>query len=167
MAAKLLLLEDVDSLGRSGEVVTVRPGYARNFLIPRKLAVTANKQALHLQERLQEKRKQQALVDLKEAQAIAERFADIVLLRVVKVDHEGRMYGSVTVAEISQLLLDNFGIEIEKKSIQLKHPIKATGLHLIEIKLKEGVVASLKLSVMSEEAHRLVLAESENTEKNL
>lgn len=166
MAAKLLLLEDVDSLGRSGEVVTVRPGYARNFLIPRKLAVTANKQALHLQERLQEKRKQQALLDLKESQAVAERFADLVLLRVVKVDHEGRMYGSVTVAEISQLLLDNFGIEIEKKSIQLKHPIKTTGLHLIEIKLKEGVVASLKLSVMSEEAHRLVLAESENAEKN-
>lgn len=166
MATKLLLLEDVDSLGRSGEVVSVRPGYARNFLIPKKLAVTANKQALRLQERLKEERQKRAFIDLQESEEIAARLNEKVLIKVVKVDHEGRMYGSVTLVDIAHLLAENFQIEVEKKAIQLKHAIKTTGVHSIGIKLKEGITASVNLTIMSEEAYRLVLAEEASvTEK--
>ncbi len=159
MATKLLLLEDVDVLGRSGEIVNVRPGYARNFLIPQGLAVIADKRALRLQERLQEERKKKALVDKKESEEVAARIEGATLTAIVKVDHEGHMYGSVTLAEIASLLEEQQQVSIDKKSIQLKHPIKTTGVHTIPVKLKEGVTASFHLKVMSEEGHRASMEE--------
>ncbi len=159
MATKLLLLEDVDVLGRSGEIVNVKPGYARNYLLPRGLAVIADKKALRLQERLKEERQKRALVDQQESEEIAARLNNISLTTVVKVDQEGHMYGSVTAAEIVHLLQEHHQIEIEKKSIQLKHPIKTTGIHPILVKLKENVTASFNLKVMSEEGYRTAMAE--------
>lgn len=152
--AKLLLVEDVDALGRSGEIVNVKPGYARNYLLPQGFAVLADKRALRLQERLKEERAKRALVDKQESDEIATRLNGTSVLAVVKVDHEGHMYGSVTIADIADLLQEQQQITIEKKSIQLKHAIKATGVHVIPVKLKEGVTASFNLKVMSEEGHR-------------
>lgn len=154
MATKLLLIEDVQALGRSGEIVNVKPGYARNFLLPQGLAMIANKQALRQQERLVEERKKKAAEDKKEADAIAARIEGTTLAIIVKVDHEGHMYGSVTAHEIIQLLKEQQKLEVEKKNIQLKHPIKETGVHVIHVKLKEGVAASFNLKVMSEETAR-------------
>lgn len=154
MATKLLLLEDVEALGRSGEIVNVKPGYARNFLLPQGLAVIANKQALRQQERLKEERQKKAISDKQESDQLASRLEGITLTTVVKVDHEGHMYGSVTAHEIVQLLQEQQNVELEKKSIQLKHAIKATGIHPITVKLKEGVTTSFNLKVMSEEGYR-------------
>lgn len=154
MAAKLLLIEDVEALGRSGEIVSVRPGYARNFLLPQGLAVIANKQALRQQERLVQERQLKAAEDKKESEAIAARLDGITLTKIVKVDHEGHMYGSVTAHEIIDLLQDQQKVELEKKNIQLKHPIKETGVHAISVKLKEGVNTSFNLKVMSEEGFK-------------
>ncbi|WP_068468177.1 50S ribosomal protein L9 [Candidatus Protochlamydia phocaeensis] len=161
MATQLLLLEDVEALGRSGEIVNVKPGYARNFLIPQGLAVLASKQALRMQERLQEERSKKAAIDKEESEAIAAKIQDISLTKVVKVDQEGHMYGSVTSTEIVQLLLDQAHVEVEKRAVQLKHPIKTTGVHEIAIKLKEGVTASFNLKVMSEEGHRAAMEEQQ------
>jgi large subunit ribosomal protein L9 len=154
MATKLLLLEDVEALGRSGEIVNVKPGYARNYLLPQGLAVIANKQALRQQERLQEERKKRAIADKHEAEETAGRLDGLTLTSVVKVDQEGHMYGSVTAHEIVHLLQEQKQLELDKKNILLKHPIKTTGVHTIPVKLKEGVTTSFHLKVMSEEGFR-------------
>jgi large subunit ribosomal protein L9 len=157
--AKLLLIEDVEALGRSGEIVSVKPGYARNFLLPQGLGVLANKQALRQQEKLKEEREKRALEDKKESNDIAAQIEGIDLITVVKVDHDGHMYGSVTTHEVMHLLQEQKNITLDKKNIQLKHAIKATGVHPISVKLKEGVVAEFNLKVMSEEGYRNFQAE--------
>lgn len=151
MAAKLLLIEDVEDLGRSGDIVSVKPGFARNFLLPRGMAVVADKGALRMQARLQEARVQKAAEDKAEAEKTAAQIEGITLSRVVKVDHEGHMYGSVSAHDIAELLVAHSNIELEKRLIGLKHPIKTLGVHKIAVKLKEGVVAHITLKVMSEE----------------
>lgn len=151
MANKLLLIEDVDDLGRSGDVVTVRPGYARNFLLPRGYAVIADKSTLRMQARLQEQRRLKAIEERKEAESHAASLAGVSLTTIVKVDHEGHMYGSVTAQEIAHLLKEQTGIALEKRNIAIKHPIKETGTHTIPVKLKEGVVSTFTLTIAPEE----------------
>jgi large subunit ribosomal protein L9 len=150
MAQKLLLIEDVEALGRSGDIVTVKPGHARNFLIPQGLAIIASKQALRMQARLQEERNQKAVVDRSESEAIAAKLENQTLTKTVKVDHEGHMYGSVNAAEIADLLEKQMSVAIDKRSIQLKHPLKTVGTHTVSAKLKEGVVASFNVSIEAE-----------------
>lgn len=153
MAAKLLLIDDVEALGRSGDIVTVRPGYARNFLLPQGLAMIADKNTIRMQAKLQEERKQKAIVDKKESEELAARIEGLAITTTVKVDHDGHMYGSVTNADIAHLIQEQSGITVEKRSIQLKHAIKTVGEHTINIKLKEGVTTSIKLTVAPEEVN--------------
>lgn len=148
MANKLLLIKDVESLGRSGDIVSVRPGYSRNFLLPLGFAVTADKNALRMQARLQEERRQKALTDRKESEELAAALEGKEVSKVVKVDHEGHMYGSVSTADIVHLIQENLSVAVDKRNIQLKHAIKELGDHTIEVKLKEGVIASFKLTII-------------------
>jgi large subunit ribosomal protein L9 len=164
MATKLLLIEDVESLGRSGDLVNVKPGFARNYLLPKGLGVTADKQALRRQERLLEARLKKAAEDEKEAKAIATRINGVTLTKVVKVDHEGHMYGSVTTHEIIDLLKEHSQVELEKRNIQQAHPIKSTGVHDIHVKLQEGVECLFHLKVMSEEGFRTSQEEQQPAE---
>lgn len=150
MATQLLLIEDVEDLGLKGELVSVKPGYARNFLVPNKVAVIADKNTMRSQERLKKERQQRALDDRKDSEALAAKLEGVTLEKQVKVDHEGRMYGSVSVADIIQLIEQKTQLQIEKKSILLKHAIKELGTHSIELKLKEGVSASINLEIISE-----------------
>lgn len=155
MATQYLLLEDVEGLGHSGDIVkNIRPGFARNFLLPQKKIVIADKQTLRLQEKLKEERAKKRLLDKQESDAIAARVTGLTLTQVVKVDHDGHMYGSVTIADIAHLLQEHAQVEIEKKAILLKHAIKSTGVHTIHLKLKEGVDATFHLNVLSEEAYK-------------
>jgi large subunit ribosomal protein L9 len=150
MATKLLLIEDVEDLGRSGDVVSVRPGFARNFLLPQGVAVIADRVTLRKQKLLQEEREKRAAVDKQEAEQTASGLNELVLTKIVKVDHEGHMYGSVSAHDVADLLQQQSNITLEKRAIGLKHPIKETGVHHIAIKLKEGVTASITLKVVSE-----------------
>mgnify|MGYP003443116334 CR=1 FL=1 len=153
---QLLLLKDVEGLGRAGDLVqNVRPGYRRNFLFPQKLAVLADARALKLRERIQEQRRQQAIVDKRDAEAIATKLQGVILSHAVKVDHEGHMYGSVAAGDLVELVVREYQITLERRNIALKHPIKATGVHEIHLKLKEGVSATFTLKVLSEEDHKL------------
>lgn len=152
MATKLLLIDDVEDLGRKGDIVSVRPGYARNFLLPRGSGIIADKNALRMQDRLQEERKKKAQHDKEESEKIATNLETVTLTTIVKVDHDGHMYGSVTSTDIVHLLHGQAGIELEKRSVALKHPIKETGDHTIHIKLKEGVATTVILKVVPEEA---------------
>lgn len=151
MAAKLLLIKDVEDLGRSGDVVSVKPGFARNFLLPRGFAVVADKGALRMQARLKEARDTQSAQDKAEAEKSAEQISVVTLSTIVKVDQDGHMYGSVSAHDIAELLQSQANLTIEKRSIVLKHPIKALGVHKINVKLKEGVTSVFTLKVMSEE----------------
>jgi len=148
---KLLLLEDVEALGRSGDVVNVRKGYARNFLLPKRHAIVANKQALRRQKQLQEERAQKAAEDRKDAEAVAQALADVIVTVHVKVDHEGHMYGSVSALDVVRLVEEQVGVKLNKNNVFLKHSIKTTGVHDVKLKLPEGVEAAVTVKVLSEE----------------
>lgn len=149
MKKPLLLLEDVENVGRSGDVVTVRPGYARNFLVPQKFAVVANKQTLRIQAKLQEERAKRAAVDLKESSEVKERLEGRHFSIVVKVDPDGHMYGSVSVGDLIDLVAQE-GFVLEKRNIALLHAIKTLGKHEVPVKLKEGVKTFFTVTVESD-----------------
>lgn len=149
MKQQLLLLEDVDALGKKGEVVSAKPGYIRNFLLPRGLAVIASPNTLRKQERLKEEREKQAVIDRQESEALVKQIEGLVLETKVKVDPEGHMYGSVSALDVAHLFQEK-AIPIEKKYIQLTRPIKETGTHKITLKLKEGVTAICELKIIPE-----------------
>jgi len=149
MKQQLLLLEDVDALGRKGEVVTAKPGYVRNFLLPRGLAAVATTNTLRKQERLRSEREKQAIIDRQESEALAKQLEETFLEIRVKVDPEGHMYGSVSAADVAQLFQEK-GVNVDKKHVQLTKPIKATGVHKITVKLKEGIPAICQLTIIPE-----------------
>jgi len=149
MKQQLLLLEDVEALGKKGEIVTARPGYVRNFLLPKGFAVVANSNMLRKQERLRAEREKQAVIDRKESEELQAQIEGISLEIRVKVDPEGHMYGSVSAGDIAQLFQEK-GLPVEKKSVQVTKPIKVTGPHKISVKLKEGIAASCQLMITPE-----------------
>lgn len=149
MKQQLLLLQDVDALGKKGEIVTAKPGYVRNFLLPQGLAIIASANTIRKQERLRAERAQQAIVDRKESEEFAIQIEGTALEIRVKVDPEGHMYGSVSAGDIAQLLHEK-GLPIDKKSVLITKPIKTTGMHKISLKLKEGVSATCQLSIIPE-----------------
>ncbi len=149
MGTQLLLLDDVDDLGRSGDVVNVKPGYARNYLLPKKKGVVANRYTLRLQAKLKEERIKRAENERKASEELAARFAGTELEIEVKVDPEGHMYGSVSVLDIIRLF-EQQGVQIEKRNVVLPHPIKVLGVHELQLKLKEGVAMPFILKVVSD-----------------
>lgn len=149
MKQQILLLDDVEALGKKGEIVSAKPGYIRNFLLPQGHAVAATPNMLRKQERLRAERAKQAIIDLKESEELAAQIAAISLETRVKVDPEGRMYGSVSAAGIAELLQEK-GIPLDKKSVQVTKPIKETGTHKISLKLKEGIVVTCQLNIIPE-----------------
>ena len=149
MKNQLLLIDDVDQLGRSGDVVSVKPGYARNFLLPKKKAVVADKHTLRMQVRLKEERAKRAAVDKVESESLAERINGMTLTIEVKVDPEGHMYGSVAANDIVRLFAEQ-GIELERRNVVLLQPIKQLGEYPVVLKLKEGVPAQITLKVESD-----------------
>jgi large subunit ribosomal protein L9 len=149
MKQQLLLLQDVDALGKKGEIVTAKPGYVRNFLLPKGFAVIASPNTLRKQEALRAERAKQAVIDRKESEELAAQVEGAILSIKVKVDPEGHMYGSVSASDIAQLFQEQ-GIPVDKKSVQVTKPIKVTGNHKISIKLKEGISATSQLSIVPE-----------------
>ena len=150
MRNQLLLLQDVDDVGRSGDIVNVKPGFARNFLLPQKLAVIASPYTLRMQEKLKAERAKQAEVDRKDSEELAKRLDGLVITHIVKVDPDGHMYGSVAVMDVVRIL-ETQEIKIERRNVVLPQPIKTLGAHPIHLKLKEGVPALITIQVMSEE----------------
>jgi large subunit ribosomal protein L9 len=113
MAQKILLLEDVEHVGRKGEIASVKSGFAYNFLIPQGHALVANKAALRQQARLLEERRVQSERDHKESLEMASKLDGETVETMAKIDHEGHMYGSVTVLGIIELVKLKTGIDLE------------------------------------------------------
>jgi large subunit ribosomal protein L9 len=149
MRNQLLLLEDVEDLGRSGDVVSVKPGYCRNFLLPQKKAVVADKFTLRMQAKLKAERAKRAEIDRNEAEQLAKKIDGMVMTIEVKVDPDGHMYGSVAAIDIVRLF-EKEGVHLERRNVVLQHAIKELGVHPIHLKLKEGVPAQITLRVMSD-----------------
>ncbi len=145
----LLLIEDVLDLGKSGDLVKVKPGFARNFLLPKKNAIIADKQTLKMQKKLQEERSKGAFEDRSSSEELAKRLEVITLKKEVKVDPVGQMYGSVSSQEVVALL-EKENVQIDKKWVNLPRSIKETGTHKIEIILKEGVSGFVILKIIPE-----------------
>lgn len=145
---KLILLADIKGVGKKDDVINASDGYARNFLLPRKLAVLADSGNMS---KLNDKKASQAHkkeLELNEAKQIAEKINKIELQIKVKAGENGKIFGGVTNKEISEELKKAYNIEIDKKKILLKENIKNLGKFNIDIRLAEGIVA--KLTVMIE-----------------
>lgn len=150
MKQQLLLLEDVDGLGKSGEIVFARPGFIRNFLLPKKKAIIADKNTLRMQNRLQEKRREKAIQDLAISKEIAAILKDYVMEFYVKVDPEGNMYGSVTIIDLMKKAEEK-GLALEKKNFPSPNfSLRELGNHKILLKLKEGEEAVMQVNIVSE-----------------
>jgi large subunit ribosomal protein L9 len=146
---KLILLTDVKSLGKKGEVVEVAEGYARNFLLPRKLGTEADRGALAQlgsQRKALEKRNEQMLTEAKE---LATRLESARLAVKVKAGGNGKLFGAVTNADVATAIADALSIAIDKHKIELRSQIKALGSYPVEIKLHKNVVAKTTVDVVS------------------
>ena len=146
---QVLLLQKREGLGSEGDIVPVADGYARNFLLPRKLAVKVTKSTIELQKKLIAERRKKVAQELDEHKALAERISCLSLTIPEKVGEDDRLYGSVTTADIVKLMKEE-GIEIEKKNILLEAPIKNLGVYAVEVALHPGVKATMKLWVVKE-----------------
>ncbi len=148
---KVILLQDVKSLGKKGDIVNVNDGYARNFILPKNLGVEANNKNLNelkLQKRKEDKIAQENLDAAKE---LAEKLQAGKVELSIKVGNGGKVFGSVSSKEIAQAVKEQMSLEIDKKKIQMKEAIKMPGIHEVPVKLHPKVTAKLKV-VIAEEA---------------
>jgi len=145
--AQAILLKDVEELGQAGEPVDVSPGYLRNYLLPRKLALPATPGALEAARR----RKEAAERAAAEAEARAGETAALLSKTVLTIQHrageDGRLFGSVTTTEIADAIKAARGLKIERKKIRLDHPIREIGTYLVEVEVGDGEVARVKTIV--------------------
>lgn len=142
----VILRDDVPSLGRAGQLVRVKPGYARNFLLPRGLAFEATEGNRKRIEAEGKARQARAAAERTEAQALADRIGQVNLEFTAKAGEDGRLFGSITSADIAHRL-DAEGIAIDKRKIELEHPIKQLGFHSVPVRLHHDVQAEVKLNV--------------------
>ena len=147
---QVILLEDVDKLGLRGEVVDVARGYARNYLLPRKLAATATAGALHDLQRRDELRARQEARTHEEARDIAARLEQTVLRFDVKAGPTGSLFGSVTATDIADRLWTDHKIRVDRRKVELGDAIKRVGRHEVPLEVFTDVDATLRLEVVPE-----------------
>lgn len=144
---KVILLEDVKSLGKKGDTVNVSDGYARNMLLPKKLGVEANAKNMN-ELRLQKAHEDKVAAEkLEEAEAFAKELESKSVTVAIKVGEGGKVFGSVSTKEIAEAAKSQLGYEIEKKKMQLPSPIKVLGTTEVPVKLHPKVTAKLKVIV--------------------
>ncbi len=146
---KIILTADVDTLGNAGDVVEVKDGYARNFLLPRAVALIANEHNMAVYEKVQQQREAQASRAMREAETLAEDLQEVSCNVAVRAGEEDRIFGSVTAQQISVALSD-LGFEIDRRAIEIEEPIRSLGVYDISIRLHADVKASVKVWVVRE-----------------
>jgi large subunit ribosomal protein L9 len=144
---EVILREDIKTLGQAGEMVRVKPGYARNYLLPKGLAYEAtegNKKRVAAETRVRTQRNQ---AERAEAERVAATLNDVVLTLTGKAGEEGKLFGSITSQDIADALAQQ-GHSVERRRIELEHPIKTTGTHSVTVRLHPEVHAQLRVSVV-------------------
>ena len=144
---KVILVKDVKSLGKKGEIVNVSDGYARNYILPKDLGVEAtpsNLKKLKSQKKAEDKRNQEIL---EEAKKLAKEIESLLVKATLRTGEGGKTFGSISTKEISDVLKAEFNLEVDKKKLQLSEPIKSLGNHVVLVKLHPEVTAELKVKV--------------------
>ena len=148
---KVILKQDIKGVGKKDQVINAADGYARNFLFPKGLAVPADNGNMNNLKAKNESVAYRKGEDLKEAKEIAERMKNITVKIPVKAGDNGRLFGAVTAKEIAETLKKDFDITVDKKKVLLSESIKVAGTTRVEIKLNEGVTASVLVMVMPQQ----------------
>ena len=146
---EVILREDVPSLGKAGQMVRVKPGFARNFLLPRGLAFEAtdgNRKRIDAEGKARDAK---ASADRAEAQALADKLSAITLNFSAKSGEDGKLFGSITSGDIAHELTAK-GFVIDKRKIELEHPLKHLGFHSVPVRLSHDVHAEVKLNVTAQ-----------------
>lgn len=144
---KVVLVKEVEKLGKEGDVVEVKPGYARNYLFPKKLAVEATPANLKMAEKKREQRIKKERERLEQLKSLAEKLEGIKLVFYRKAGEKDRLFGSVTSKDIIEALKEKHNIELDKKNIHLEHPLKELGKFDVEIHLYEDVKTKLEVII--------------------
>ena len=147
---KVILKQTVKSLGKAGEIVEAKNGYARNFLIPRGLAVGVNSNNMNDLKLMQENIKKVAAQNFADAEAVAEQLNKSTVTIPMKFGENGKAFGSVTSREISAAIAEQLGIDVDKRKIRLAASLKEAGEHEVPVKLHQDITATLKV-VLAEE----------------
>lgn len=145
---KVILQQDVKGQGKKGQLVDVSDGYARNFLLPRKLAVPATAENLNTMKQQEKALKAQQAAEKAEAQAIAQKLEGLMVKIPAKAGEGGRLFGAVTAKEISEALSAQHGLDIAKTKLVLEEPIKACGGYQVKAKLGYEVVGTINVMVV-------------------
>lgn len=146
---KVVLLKDVKAQGKKNDVIEVSDGYARNYLIPRKLAIEADNAVLNSIRGKEEAQRHKIEVETAEARAIAARLDTLLIKIPASCGADGRLYGSITSKEIAERLEKDYSIKVDKRKIQLSDPIRAYGKYDLDVKLYTDVVGKLHVLVCS------------------
>ena len=147
---KVLLIKDVKNLGKAGEIKEVKPGYGNNFLIAKALAKPATKDVIKAWEEEQSKLEEARKNELQKLNSLSQKLTNATLKIVKKVGANGSLFGAITKDEIAHTINDAGFSEIDKKMIEIKKPIKSTGVFDISIKLGHGIHAVINLEIVSE-----------------
>lgn len=147
---KVILLKDVKGLGKEGELVNAKDGYARNFLIPRKLAVEATDANLKKWEEDMARKRQKQQEEYERAIKLKEKIEDVSIEIKSKAGEGGKLFGSITSKDIAEALKKQHKIDVDKKKIDMKNNIKTLGTTTVEIKVYPEITATLKVNVVEE-----------------
>ena len=147
---KVILQQDVKGQGKKGQMVEVSEGYARNFLLPRKMAIPATTDAINTMNLKEKARRAEEARQKAEAEATAEKLKECQVKLTAKAGNGGRLFGAVTTKEISEGLKAQYGIDIPKQKLVLDEPIKAFGSYQVKAKLGFEVVGTVYVSVFEE-----------------
>jgi len=147
---KVILIADVEKLGDKGEVLEVKNGYGRNFLIPNSLAVMATQGNLKTWENEKRAREKRAIREFETAKEMAAAIAAKTITIKAKAGEEGKLYGSVTSQDIQTAVEEQAKIQVDKRKIELAEPIKSTGTYTVKVKLSKGVIGDINVEVVPE-----------------
>ncbi|MEW8955341.1 50S ribosomal protein L9 [Clostridium sp.] len=146
---KVILLGDIKSVGKKGEVVNVSDGYARNFLFPRKLAQEANDGNLHILNTKKENDRRKKLAEVEEAQALADKLKGKEINIKAKAGENGRLFGAITSKDVAELIKKQYSVSVDKKKVVMD-TIKQPGVFEIEVKVYPEISTKMKVVIVSE-----------------
>lgn len=144
---KVILLQDVKSVGKKGQIVNVSDGYGANFLLPRKLAVMATKTSLEIKDRQDEARAEELKKQKEAAIELSKKLETICLELTAKAGDHGRMYGAISTKQIEEEMKKQFGIEIDKRKFIENNSLNSFGTYLLKIELFKGVIGTIKVHI--------------------